>query len=64
MGRCCGGRGGKGRGGLREIRLLGVVMVAAGLLVLFLCIPGWAWTALIGEVLLAAGLWLATLGLW
>ena len=48
----------------RLLLAVGLVLAAAGLLLLFLCIPGWAWTALIGAVLLAAGLWLATLGLW
>lgn len=41
--------------GMAEIRLLGVVMIAAGMVLLFLCIPGWAWAALIGAALVAAG---------
>lgn len=45
-----------------EVRLLGVVMIAAGLVLLFLCIPGWAWAAMIGAALVAAGFWLVTLG--
>ena len=45
-----------------EIRLLGVLLLAAGLVLLFLCIPGWAWAALIGAALVAAGLWLVTFG--
>lgn len=35
--------------------LVGVVLLAAGLLVLFLCIPDWAWLALLGVALIAAG---------
>ncbi|MBE5796047.1 MAG: hypothetical protein E7327_01555 [Clostridiales bacterium] len=41
-----------------ELRLLGAVLVAAGLTLLFLCIPGWAWAALIGAGLVIAGWWL------
>ena len=36
-------------------RLLGCVFISAGLLLLFLCIPGWAWTALAGAALVTAG---------
>lgn len=45
-----------------EIRLLGVLLLAAGMVLLFLCIPGWAWAALTGAALVAAGLWLVTFG--
>lgn len=45
-----------------EIRLLGVLLLAAGLVLLFLCVPGWAWAALTGALLVAAGLWLVTFG--
>ena len=45
-----------------EVRVLGVVLIAAGLVLLFLCIPGWAWAAMIGAALVAAGFWLVTLG--
>ena len=34
---------------------LGAVMVAAGLVLLFACVPGWAWAALAGLGLIAAG---------
>jgi hypothetical protein len=37
-------------------------MVIAGLVLLFLCIPGWAWAALIGAGLIAVGFWLLTPG--
>lgn len=45
-----------------ELRLLGVLLLAVGLVLLFLCVPGWAWAALTGAVLVAAGLWLVTFG--
>lgn len=35
--------------------IIGVGMMAAGLLLLFACIPGWAWMALTGVVLIVAG---------
>lgn len=38
-----------------RIRLAGIVLMAVGLLLLFLCIPGWAWLALAGSLLLIAG---------
>lgn len=44
--------------GMAEMRLLGVVLIAAGLVLLFLCIPGWAWAAMIGAALVIAGWWL------
>jgi len=37
--------------------LIGYVLLAAGIILLFICIPGWAWLALIGVALMAAG-WL------
>ncbi|MBQ8200736.1 MAG: hypothetical protein IJZ74_03090 [Clostridia bacterium] len=43
-------------------RILGSVMIAAGLLLLFLCIPGWAWAALAGAALVALGYWLIQCG--
>ena len=36
-------------------KLLGCVFIAAGLLLLFLCIPGWAWAAMAGAALICAG---------
>ena len=36
-------------------KLLGCGLIAAGLLLLFLCIPGWAWAALAGTALICAG---------
>lgn len=46
--------------GTAELCLLGVLFIAAGLVLLFLCIPGWAWAALVGALLVAAGFWLLT----
>lgn len=34
---------------------VGCVLISAGLLLLFLCIPGWAWAALSGAALVCAG---------
>lgn len=39
----------------RLLLAVGLVLASAGLLLLFLCIPGWAWTALAGVVLVAGG---------
>lgn len=47
-----------GRCGVSEIRLLGLVLIAAGMVLLFLCIPGWAWAAMIGAALIVAGMWI------
>ena len=40
----------------RTAQLIGMVLIGLGLLLLFLCIPGWAWAALAGCLLVAAGL--------
>ena len=42
--------------------IAGVVLVAAGLIVLLLCIPAWAWAALLGVALAIAGLVLIYVG--
>lgn len=34
---------------------LGVLLLTSGLLLMFLCIPGWAWAALAGALLIIAG---------
>ena len=44
------------RCGVSEIRLLGLVLIAAGMVLLFLCIPGWAWAAMIGAAMIVAGM--------
>lgn len=41
----------------QELRLLGLMLIAVGLVLLFLSIPGWAWAALIGAGLVIVG-WL------
>lgn len=45
----------------RLLQIIGGALVAVGLLLLFLCIPGWAWAALAGIVLVAAGVLLIRL---
>ena len=35
--------------------IIGVVLLGLGLLLMFLCIPGWAWAILAGIALIAAG---------
>jgi uncharacterized protein YjeT (DUF2065 family) len=47
--RCYPGQGNK------VLQIIGLILIAVGLLLLFLCIPGWAWAALIGIILIAAG---------
>lgn len=47
------------RGGLQW---LGCALIAWGLVLLFLCIPCWAWAALSGAALVAAGWALLTAG--
>ncbi|MDD5898983.1 MAG: hypothetical protein PUE14_10915 [Clostridia bacterium] len=39
------------------LKLIGYLLLVAGIILLFTCIPGWAWLALIGLTLMAAG-WL------
>ncbi len=41
--------------GSKVLQIIGLILIAVGLLLLFLCIPGWAWVALIGITLIAAG---------
>lgn len=50
------------RTGRRGLLIAGIVLVVSGLLVLLLCIPAWAWAALLGMALAAAGLLLICLG--
>lgn len=44
------------------LTLVGSVLAAAGLLLMFVCIPGWAWAVLAGVALIAAGYALIRLG--
>ena len=41
--------------GSKVLQIVGLVLIGIGLLLLFLCIPGWAWAALIGIALILAG---------
>lgn len=50
------------RTGTSALTIVGAVLIGAGLLLLFLCIPGWFWAALAGAALIAAGWLLITLG--
>lgn len=36
-------------------RMLGCLFISGGLVLLFLCVPGWAWAALAGMALICAG---------
>ena len=42
--------------------IAGIILLASGLLLLFLCIPGWAWEAMIGVLLAVAGILLIRAG--
>ena len=44
------------RQSVKTAKLIGFSLIGLGLLLLFLCIPGWAWAALAGCLLVAAGL--------
>lgn len=44
------------RQSVRTVQIIGLALIALGLLLLFLCIPGWAWAAMAGCLLVAAGL--------
>ena len=35
--------------------IAGYVLISVGVILLFICIPGWAWLALLGVALMAAG---------
>lgn len=37
------------------LQILGIALIAAGTLLLILCIPGWAWLSLIGIALIVTG---------
>ena len=45
-----------------RIQAAGAILIALGLLLLFACIPGWAWAALAGIALILAGELLIRLG--
>ena len=48
--------------GQRALMIAGIVLVAAGLIVLLLCVLAWAWAALLGVALAIAGLVLICVG--
>jgi len=42
--------------GSRLARVAGIILIAAGVLLIVLCVPLWAWLALIGAALILIGL--------
>lgn len=48
-------------GGSTPLKIAGLVMVALGAVLLFVCVPGWAWLAIVSVGLIAAGLLLLKL---
>lgn len=45
-------------GGSKISLFLGVGLIAAGLIVIFLCVPLWAWLLIAAVVLIVLGFWL------
>ncbi|MBQ8537009.1 MAG: hypothetical protein IJ461_06355 [Clostridia bacterium] len=37
------------------LQSLGILLIALGMILLFICIPGWAWAAAAGILLIGAG---------
>ncbi len=37
------------------LQIIGIALIAIGVLLLFICIPGWAWAAIIGIALIVVG---------
>ena len=52
MGRYCAGSGGRGSS---RSRLLGIVLMAVGVLVLLLFVPYWVWTSVLSILLISIG---------
>lgn len=46
----------------KPLIIAGYILVAAGVILLFVCIPCWAWLALLGVGLMAVGVLLLRLG--
>ncbi len=46
----------------KVLTIAGSALLAAGILLVFLCIPAWAWLALLGILLIAGGFVLLRLG--
>ena len=38
------------------LRIAGFVLIGAGLLLILLCVPGWAWLSVLGAALILTGL--------
>lgn len=49
-------------GSSRLLTVAGIALLAVGILLVFLCIPAWAWLALLGILLIAAGFVLLRIG--
>ena len=41
--------------GSKALTIAGIALLAIGILLVFCCIPAWAWLALLGVLLMAAG---------
>ena len=42
-------------GGSIALRIAGYVLIFAGVILILLCVPGWAWLALVGAALILLG---------
>lgn len=42
--------------GGKAARIAGVLLIAAGIILIILCVPLWAWLSLVGVALIMAGL--------
>lgn len=42
-------------GGGKAVRIVGFVLIGLGILLILLCIPCWAWLAMIGALLMLVG---------
>lgn len=42
-------------GGSVLLRVAGYVLIGAGVILILLCVPGWAWLALVGAALILLG---------
>ena len=40
---------------MQFLQILGLLLIAMGMMLLFICIPGWAWAAMAGAALVCAG---------
>ncbi len=45
-------------GGSLALRIAGYVLIGAGVILILLCVPCWAWLALVGAALILLGLML------